>query len=100
MPGRTRKQRRHTIEKFQERYGRQVNKAQIQSMSNLITACDNPHFKGKAIFFDRKSKRFTRWFVWFENCWFPVVYDKHLKTIATVLPSGSLSPIPAPLALS
>lgn len=75
--------RQHAKQRASERYGVLLTKEELRSMVTLIQR------QAPAVKFLRKhSVRATEWSVDWNGTKFRVIYDKHRKTIATVLPAA------------
>ena len=46
--------------------------------------------EGEGIFLSKKSNRVSAFAVFYENVWYPVVYDRNRKEIVTFLPAKYL----------
>ena len=97
MSSKAKSQILHARMRIRERFDLDLKDDEMQSLANRIKKSYLDKHKGKAQFVDRQSLRVSRWFVWFREQWFPVVYDNNRKTIVTVLPKGALGPEPEPL---
>lgn len=83
----------HAKKRMEERYGIILNQKSYREMTLLIRF-NNEH-KGKLTrFVDKQSNNRRRWFVKYQDRWFPVAYDRKLKTIVTILPEEALGPFP------
>lgn len=96
MSDKTRSLRVHTKRRMSERFGKQINRRDIQAMVRAIQTFAGSNVQS-AKFVDRQSNRVTRWFVKHDGSWLPVVYDRNRRTIVTILPEGALGPIPEEL---
>jgi len=87
----------HATERALARYRLHLTKRIHKTLVNKITGKVNGAGKREAVFVDRQTLTRTRWFVWHEGRWLPVVYSKEQKTIVTILPKGYLGEDPLPL---
>lgn len=74
--------RQHAKQRASERYGVSLTKEALREMVSLIQRQKFPEVK----FLRKHSVRVTEWSVDWNGTRFRVLYDKHRKTIATVLP--------------
>lgn len=87
-------QRAHAARRVLERYGIRMSQAALEDMTKSIRNQHKPGQSRNAVFVNRESLRVTRWHVFYSGKWYPVVYDSHRGTIATVLPEGALGKPP------
>ena len=78
----------HAKRRCKQRFGCKLSTRQYEGLCNQIRSQTNAYFlRKKDVPF--KNKR-TIWAVKFKDMWLPVVYDKKLKSIVTVLPQRRL----------
>lgn len=74
-------QRKRAISRAEELYGLELSYEDYENLCRQI-------FYGTGIFIERQSLRVSKWMVSLGNEWYPVVYDKKRKSIATFLPNN------------
>jgi len=91
--------RKHVIKRALERYGVLLTIRGCKRIANRVRKIDGQCSISckDVVFVDRQSYRITRWFIYYYERWFPVVYDTKDKIIITILPKGSLGKEPPPL---
>ena len=68
----------------------------LKALTRRIVDKDVHENKSKVIGVSQTSTYKTRYLVWFEPYWYPVIFDEANKKIVTVLPSDSVGKQPAP----
>ena len=66
-----------------------------QARREMVFAIQGKHgYGGCARPVGGKQNGRSRWHVWYQGTWYPVVYDSSSKNIVTVLPEGALGEAP------
>ena len=78
--------RLHARRRCKQRFGFKMSACQYEKLCNQIKQGINAY----CICVQKGEKNRTIWAVWFQQCWLPVVYDKKVQVIVTVLPRRRL----------
>lgn len=79
----------HARRRCKQRFGCKLSINQYERLCNQIRSQRDAYFLRRKELGKSKSRR-TIWAVKFKDMWLPVVYDKRLQTIVTVLPRHKL----------
>jgi hypothetical protein len=85
MNNKRKAQKGHAKARAVQRFGVWISDKQYQEICNWINSSDK-----RCIFLEKQSLRVSLYAVQLEDKWLPVVYDKHRKSIASVLPKEAL----------
>jgi len=89
------KRRRHARNRAKERIGTRLSNGQLSLLARRIQQQEHPQHRGKVRFVRRVSNSKTFWYVLHDTgVWLPVLYSSVGKIIVTILPLGSLGPVP------